>query len=182
MIKGGKIYFGIGVMIPILAFIWLVSMYTEELGFYCLEFGSCITMYYILYASIPIGFVFCVRGFYLFEKTRTKKIVRYSIFTGVCWALPALYFGAWPLSLVDLTNAFIILALSIFGIIFLTFALRNFATRKELTKEEKLEKRVRELEEKSTSDHTQFWVCPICGNDTKEYYGRSYCHNCKRYL
>ena len=31
-------------------------------------------------------------------------------------------------------------------------------------------------------DSTQFWVCPNCGNDTKEYYGRSYCHYCNRYL
>ena len=31
-------------------------------------------------------------------------------------------------------------------------------------------------------DSTQFWVCPVCGNDTKEYHGRSYCHNCKRWL
>ena len=29
---------------------------------------------------------------------------------------------------------------------------------------------------------TQFWVCPVCGNDTKEYLGRTYCHNCDKYL
>ena len=29
---------------------------------------------------------------------------------------------------------------------------------------------------------TQFWVCPVCGNDTKEYHGRSYCQNCEKYL
>jgi len=33
-----------------------------------------------------------------------------------------------------------------------------------------------------TSNVTQFWVCPACGNDTKEYLGRTYCHNCNRYL
>jgi len=34
----------------------------------------------------------------------------------------------------------------------------------------------------SPSDDTQFWVCPNCGNDTKEYHGKSYCHYCNRYL
>lgn len=29
---------------------------------------------------------------------------------------------------------------------------------------------------------TQFWVCPVCGNDTKEYLGKMYCPNCERYL
>jgi len=29
---------------------------------------------------------------------------------------------------------------------------------------------------------TQFWVCPVCGNDTKEYHGRSYCNHCERYF
>ena len=193
MQKGGKIYFGIGVMIPILAFIWLASMYTEELGYYCLEFGSCTTMYVILYVSIPIGFVFCVRAFYLFEKPKTKKIVRYSILSGFFWALPVLYSGTRPPFLIEPTTGFILVILSIIGLVFMILALRNFATRKELTKKEKsflekedLKKRIRKLEEKSKStqskDHTQFWVCPICGNDTKEYYGRSYCHNCKRYL
>ena len=159
MQKGGKIYFGIGVMIPILAFIWLASMYTEELGYYCLEFGSCTTMYYILYASIPIGFVFCVRGFYLFEKTKTKKIVRYSILTGFCWALPALYSDPSSLSLIEPTTSLLLLILSVLGLVFMIFALRNFATRKTLTKKEQasldkedLEKRIRELEEKAKSD------------------------------
>lgn len=34
----------------------------------------------------------------------------------------------------------------------------------------------------SNSNVTQFWGCPVCGNDTKEYLGRTYCHNCSRYL
>jgi len=29
---------------------------------------------------------------------------------------------------------------------------------------------------------TQFWVCPVCGNDTKEYHGKSYCNHCERYF
>ena len=33
-----------------------------------------------------------------------------------------------------------------------------------------------------SNDDTQFWVCPVCNNDIKEYHGKSYCHNCKRWL
>jgi len=159
MIKGGKIYIIIGVMIPILAFIWLASQYNEDLGYYCLEFGSCTTMYYILYASIPIGFMFCVRGLTRFEKTKTKKIFRYSTLTGLCWALPVFYSVTWPSFLIQPTTSFVLLVLGIIGLVFMILALRNFATRKTLTKKEKsslekedLDKRIRELEEKSKSD------------------------------
>jgi len=36
--------------------------------------------------------------------------------------------------------------------------------------------------EPKTNDETQFWVCPVCGKDTKELHGKSYCDNCQRYL
>ena len=32
------------------------------------------------------------------------------------------------------------------------------------------------------ADDTQFWVCPVCGNDTKEFHGKSYCSYCNKYL
>jgi len=36
--------------------------------------------------------------------------------------------------------------------------------------------------EPQTNDETQFWVCPVCGKDTRELDGKSYCDNCQRYL
>ena len=36
--------------------------------------------------------------------------------------------------------------------------------------------------ESKTNDETQFWVCPVCGKDTRELDGKSYCDNCQRYL
>ena len=36
--------------------------------------------------------------------------------------------------------------------------------------------------EPKTNDETQFWVCPVCGKDTRELDGKSYCDNCQRYL
>jgi len=36
--------------------------------------------------------------------------------------------------------------------------------------------------QQDAENKTQFWVCPVCGSDIKEYYGRSYCHKCERYL
>jgi len=37
-------------------------------------------------------------------------------------------------------------------------------------------------QQQDAENKTQFWVCPVCGSDTKEYHGRSYCHTCERYL
>ena len=47
---------------------------------------------------------------------------------------------------------------------------------------EKLDRRRAKGLNKSTSDDTQFWVCPNCGNNTQMKDGRQYCPSCKIYL
>jgi len=47
---------------------------------------------------------------------------------------------------------------------------------------EELDKKRAKRLSKSTSDETQFWVCPNCGNNTQMKDGRQYCPSCKIYL
>ena len=67
------------------------------------------------------------------------------------------------------------------GIFLLRKYFRSRKTEKQFSISQNYQDKPEKYEPK-TNDETQFWVCPVCGKDTKELDGKSYCDNCQRYL
>ena len=77
---------------------------------------------------------------------------------------------------------FIILILPlVVGIILIVKYSRSRKTEKQFSISQNNQDNSEKYESK-TNDETQFWVCPVCGKDTRELHGKSYCDNCQRYL
>jgi len=62
------------------------------------------------------------------------------------------------------------------------FLLRKYSRTSKLQKKLVSSKPQQPPKQQHGAGKTQFWVCPVCGNDTKEYHGRSYCNHCERYF
>ena len=115
-----------------------------------------------------------------------------SLVAGIILILISIFFTGRSIDSYDNVNVqqelYVLLTFSIFalppllvGIFLLRKYFRSRKTEKQFIDSQNYQDKPQKYEPK-TNDETQFWVCPVCGKDTKELDGKSYCDNCQRYL
>ena len=96
-------------------------------------------------------------------------------------------FTTWDTSVMDIevATAFYLVILLVFVVPMLAVGiilLRKYYRTPKLQEKFESSKPQQPPKQQQDAGKTQFWVCPVCGNDTKEYHGRSYCSHCERYF
>jgi len=122
-----------------------------------------------------------VIGIILLRKySRTSKLQKKLLYIGIILiSFSILFFiGSFDYYFGVLEGYIVGLLLLVIGIILL----RKYSRTSKLQKKLVSSKPQQPPKQQHDAGKTQFWVCPVCGNDMKEYHGKSYCNHCERYF